>query len=117
MLGHISKVTICSIKIFQQQHLVGVFITTAGFNVSLNLDPADECVIPFLTASNRGRHAEQSSPAAAQGPEGPKAGQWREGKGATGAHWPQGIDSQRSGTAPSREETWECIWHLRVDNR
>lgn len=43
-------------------------------------------------ASNRGGHEERSIPAEPRGPEGPTAGQWMGGKGATGAHWPQGID-------------------------
>lgn len=63
-------------------------------------------------ASHRGGRAARSSPAEAQGPEGPIAGQWREGGVATGTHWPQGSDSHRSGTAPSAGERWVCIKHL-----
>ena len=99
------------------QDPIAVFITTAGFNVGLTLTQAAEPVLPFLMATHRGGHAERSSPAEAQGPEGPTAGQWRGGQGATGANWPQGIDSHISGTSPSAAGGWECIMHLRDDYR
>ena len=74
--------------------MVGHLIkATAGFDVSLTLNPADEHILPFLMASNRGGHAEPSTPAEAQGPEDPTAGQWRGGVEANGEQWPQGIDS------------------------
>lgn len=77
------------------------------------MNQANERVIPFLVAADKGRRADLSSPAGAWGPGGPTAGQWRGGEGATGAHWPQEIDSHRSGKVPLTEERWECILHLR----
>lgn len=94
--------------------MVGHMIkATTAFNAGFILNQADERVIPFLMALNRERHAVRSIPAEAQGPKGPKAGQSREGAGANGEQWPQGIDSHRSGKVPSTEERWECIEHLR----
>lgn len=81
----------CQIK--HRQHLINVFVTTAGFQVSLTVAQTDENVLPFLMASDREGRAEQASPAEARGPEGPTADQWKGREGATGAHWPQESDS------------------------